>query len=106
MYVVNIIAQAIVTLLIPAALMFFISWLFVAKCGAPEWLYAVLITLGIMYILIHKKTVAALEALKRQQQILNDINTQMRPSSYQTPMYQQSYQQGYQQSYPQYPYQQ
>jgi len=67
---------------------------------------AMLITLGIMYILIHKKTVAALEALKRQQQILNDINTQMRPSSYQTPMYQQSYQQGYQQSYPQYPYQQ
>ena len=69
MYVVNIIAQAIVTLLIPAALMFFISWLFVAKCGAPEWLYAVLITLGIIsgFISMIRFVIRASEGLERME---------------------------------------
>ena len=69
MYVMNIIAQAIVTLLIPAALMFFISWLFVAKCGAPEWLYAVLITLGIIsgFISMIRFVIQASEGLERME---------------------------------------
>ena len=76
MYVMNIIAQAIVTLLIPAALMFFISWLFVAKCGAPEWLYAVLITLGIIsgFISMIRFVIRASEGLERMEQQRNSKN--------------------------------
>ena len=48
MYAINIVAQAIFNLLTPAALMFFISWLFVKKAGAPEWIYAIAIPLGII----------------------------------------------------------
>jgi len=48
LYAINIISQAIFTLLIPAALGFGLAWLFVTKCNAPEWLYAVLIPLGIV----------------------------------------------------------
>ena len=67
MYVINIIAQAMFTLLIPAALMLAISWLFVAKCGAPSWLYAVLVTLGIIsgFVSMIRFVIRASESLER-----------------------------------------
>ncbi len=69
MYVINIIAQAIVTLLLPAALMFAIAWLFVEKCGAPGWLYAVMITLGIMsgFVSMIRFVIRASEGLERME---------------------------------------
>ena len=69
MYVINIIAQAIVTLLIPAALMLAIAWLFVEKCGAPGWLYAVLITLGIIsgFVSMIRFVIRASESLERME---------------------------------------
>lgn len=69
MYVMNIIAQAIFTLLIPAALMFAIAWLFVSRCGAPEWLYAVLISVGIIsgFVSMIRFVIRASEALERME---------------------------------------
>ena len=71
MYGVNIVAQAIFSLLTPAALMFGIGWLFINKVGAPEWLYAILIPIGILVGLISmvKFVIAAgvnLERLEKQ----------------------------------------
>ena len=76
MYVINIIAQAIVTLLIPAAILFAIAWLFVAKCGAPEWLYAVMITLGIMsgFVSMIRFVIRASEGLERMENQRNSKN--------------------------------
>ena len=67
MYVLNIIAQAIFSLLTPAVLMFCISWLLINKAGAPEWIYAVTISLGIIAGLISmvKFVLAATSALER-----------------------------------------
>ena len=52
LYGINILGQAIFTLVTPAALTFLISWLFVSKVGAPGWLYAVLIPIGVIAGLI------------------------------------------------------
>ena len=73
MYVMNIIAQAIVTLLLPAALMMAIAWLFVERCGAPGWLYAVLITLGILsgFVSMIRFVIRASEGLERMEQQRN-----------------------------------
>ena len=67
MYAINIIAQAVFNLLTPAALMFCIAWLFVNKVSAPEWLYAVLIPLGIIAGLVSmvKFVISATSALER-----------------------------------------
>ncbi len=67
LYAINIISQAIFTLLLPAALGFCLSWLFVAKLGAPRWLYAVLITVGVITGLVSmvKFSIAAAEGLER-----------------------------------------
>jgi F0F1-type ATP synthase assembly protein I len=46
LYVINIVSQAIFTLLTPIALGFGISWLLVEYAAIPSWIYAVLITLG------------------------------------------------------------
>ena len=69
MYVMNIIAQAIFTLLIPAALMLAVAWLFVEKCGAPTWLYAVLIAVGIIsgFVSMIRFVIRASEALERME---------------------------------------
>ena len=48
LYGINTVSQAIFTLLTPTAIMFFISWLFVSRVGAPTWLYAVLIPIGVI----------------------------------------------------------
>ena len=78
MYGVNIVAQAIFSLLTPAALMFGIGWLFVNKVGAPGWLYAVLIPIGIVAGLISmvKFVIAAGTNLERlEKQIENEKKT-------------------------------
>ena len=69
MYVLNIIMQSIFTLLTPAALGFFIAWLSVSKLSAPEWLYAVLIPLGIIsgFISMVKFAISASEGLERME---------------------------------------
>ena len=76
MYVINIIAQAIVTLLIPAALMLAIAWLFVEKFGAPGWLYAVLITLGMIsgFVSMIRFVIRASESLERMEKERNSKN--------------------------------
>lgn len=46
LYVINIVSQAIFTLLTPIALGIGLSWLLVRYASVPSWIYAVLITLG------------------------------------------------------------
>ena len=67
LYVLNIVIQAIFTLLTPPSLLFLISWLFVSKAGAPEWIYAIAIILGILMGLVSmvKFVISASEALER-----------------------------------------
>ena len=67
MYGINIVAQAVFSLLTPAAVMFGIGWLFVNKVGAPTWLYAILIPIGILAGLISmvKFVIAAATNLER-----------------------------------------
>lgn len=67
LYAVNIISQAVFTLLMPTALGFFVAWLLVSKVGAPEWIYAVLITLGVVSGLVSmvKFAISASENLER-----------------------------------------
>ena len=77
MYAINIIAQAVFNLLTPAALMFCIAWLFVNKVSAPEWLYAVLIPLGIIAGLVSmvKFVISATSALERLEKQTNNKKT-------------------------------
>ena len=67
LYVLNIIAQAILTLLIPAGIMFLIGCLLVTYCSAPEWLYAVLIPIGVLsgFVSMVRFAIRASEALTR-----------------------------------------
>lgn len=79
LYAVNIISQAIFTLLTPAALAFGVAWLFVSRVGAPSWLYAVLIPLGVIagFISMIKfvlSATAALERLEKQNRKGKDKN--------------------------------
>ena len=67
LYVINIVAQCIFTLATPALFMFFVSWLFISKLGAPTWLYAILIPIGFIMGLISmiKFAISASEGLER-----------------------------------------
>lgn len=67
LYVINIIMQAIVTLLIPILIMFGISWLFIKYAGAPLWLYAILMPIGAIsgFISMIKFIIRASEGLER-----------------------------------------
>ena len=47
-YVLNIVFQAFFTLLTPAGLGFLCSYLLVKFAGAPSWIYAPLITVGVL----------------------------------------------------------
>ena len=67
LYVINIVFQAIFTLLTPIALVFGISWLLVSYASAPTWIYAALVTLGALcgfYSMI-KFVLSAMAALDR-----------------------------------------
>ena len=67
LYLLNIVAQSIVTLLIPAALMFLLSWLLTSKLSAPTWLYAVLIPIGVIsgFISMIRFVIRAAEGVER-----------------------------------------
>lgn len=66
LYVMNIITQAILTLLSPPAFFFFLSWLLVTRVGVPSWIYAVAISLGVIVGLVSmvKFTLMASTALE------------------------------------------
>ena len=49
LYVLNIVAQAFFTLLIPVAILGGIAWLLVEKADAPGWLFVPAITLGVLF---------------------------------------------------------
>ncbi len=72
MYAVNIIMQALFSLITPAALLFALSYLFVKKLGAPEWIYVIAIVIGILIGLISMvrfvlSATAGLERLEKEQ---------------------------------------
>lgn len=46
-YVINIVFQAIISLLSPIAIMFFFAWLLVTKLSVGSWIYVVFIMLGV-----------------------------------------------------------
>ena len=79
LYAVNIIGQAIFTLLTPAALMFGISWLLVSRAGASSWIYAVFISVGIIAGLVSMvkfviNATSNLERLEKQNRKGKDEN--------------------------------
>ena len=67
LYVMNIVFQCVLTLVFPAALMFFVSWLFISKLSAPVWLYAILVPIGFVWGLVSmiKFAISASEGLER-----------------------------------------
>ncbi len=67
LYVMNIMMQAIVTLLIPVGLMFLIAWLLVSKAELPEWIYAIFIPVGVIsgFFSMIKFAIRSSEALER-----------------------------------------
>jgi hypothetical protein len=67
LYVMNIVFQCILTLAMPAAFMFLLSWIFTSKLGAPIWLYAILLPIGFIMGLISmiKFAISASEGLER-----------------------------------------
>lgn len=52
LYVINIMAQSIITLVTPAALMLLFAYLLVEKCALPSWIYAPFIAVGFLSGLI------------------------------------------------------
>lgn len=67
LYVMNIVAQSVITLLTPAALAFLLAWLLVDKCSLPRWIYAPFIVVGIIagFISMIKFAISASEGLER-----------------------------------------
>lgn len=67
MYVLNILFQALFNLATPILLMLGLSWLLVAKCGAPQWLYAVLGVFGALvgFVSMIKFILGAMSSLER-----------------------------------------
>ena len=49
LYMLNILFQGIFTLLVPAALGFGVGWGAVKYLGAPEWIYAPLLVVGVLW---------------------------------------------------------
>lgn len=67
LYALNIIGQAIFTLIIPAAAFFAIGWALDTYLGVGGWIYAVTVTLGVLigfYSMI-RFTLSAMRALER-----------------------------------------
>ena len=65
-YIMNIVLQAAVTLVIPAAFFFFIAWLFVTNLSAPTWLYVIAIVLGVLsgFVSMIKFVLSAMKSLE------------------------------------------
>ncbi len=73
-YVFNIVMQSLFTLLTPAALGFLVCWLLVSKAGAPSWIYAIFLPLGIIvgFFSMIKFAISASESLERLENERND----------------------------------
>ena len=67
LYVINIVMQAIVTLIIPISIMFGICWLFIKYASAPMWLYAILLPIGAIsgFVSMIRFIIRAAEGLER-----------------------------------------
>lgn len=76
LYVINIVAQAIFTLLTPVALMLLVGWLLVDKCGLPRWVYVPFILVGVIagFISMIRFAIAAGEGLERLEKQNNENN--------------------------------
>lgn len=67
MYGVNIVAQSVFSLITPVLILFALSWVLVSKAGAPEWIYAITVTLGVIigFVSMIKFVIVASENLNR-----------------------------------------
>ena len=67
LYVINIVFQAIFTLITPPAIIFFINYICVSKLSFPKWTYAISLSVGFILGLISmiKFAIAASEGLER-----------------------------------------
>ena len=70
-YVINIVVQAILSLLSPIAIMFFIAWLLVTKLSVGAWIYVVFIMLGVFsglysMVVFVLNAMRALDAIEKQ----------------------------------------
>ena len=67
MYVLNILFQSLFNLATPILVMLGLSWLLVEKCGAPEWLYAILGVFGALVgcVSMIKFILGAMSSLER-----------------------------------------
>lgn len=74
MYVLNIIFQAIFTLLTPPAFFFLINYLCVSKLSFPKWTYAISLSVGFILGMISmiKFAITASEALERLEKQRNN----------------------------------
>ena len=71
LYIINIVFQAFISLISPAALMLLAAWLLVKYTAVGGWIYAVLITVGVLTGFVSMinfvlRSMAALEALEKQ----------------------------------------
>lgn len=75
-YVFNIIMQSLFTLITPAALAFLVCRIFINRLGAPGWIYAIFLPLGIIigFISMIKFAISASESLERLEKERNDKN--------------------------------
>ena len=67
LYVLNIIAQSVFSLLVPIGLAVLLSWILTANADAPGWIYAILVPLGAIIGIISmiKFAISASESLER-----------------------------------------
>ena len=80
LYAINIVSQAILTLLIPIGLGALVSYLLTNYAGVKPWIWAVLIPLGaisgiISMIKFVLSAMSALNALEKQHKETNNTNT-------------------------------
>lgn len=71
LYIINIVFQAFISLISPAALMLLLAWLLNKYTAVGGWIYAVLITVGVLTGFVSMinfvlRSMAALEALEKQ----------------------------------------
>ena len=70
-YIINIVFQAIISLLSPIAIMFLLAWLLVTKLAVGPWIYVVLIMLGVFsglysMVVFVLNAMRALDAIEKQ----------------------------------------
>ena len=88
MYVLNIVFQAFFTLIMPAGLGFLASWLLVRFAGAPGWIYAPFLTVGILlglysmvkFVIVAMSGYERLERERNESRAAKVSSTRMRDS--------------------------